>query len=705
MPTPTQQLRQSVLYVGLGIAFALVVSLALVARQTARLTLEEQARQRGVEVATRVGNLAGAYIRERRREAELLAASPLLIAAAAQGSQDVVQRGLDKLDIPTLERQFNRTRELGGDPALKRYLRDYVERSDVAELFFTDSHGYNVLTSDRTSDFVQSDEDWWQQAFAKGAFEGEPKYDSSAAAVSLEYDVAIRAPGRARPVGVLKVVYALDKLGPLLGVADLGDSAYLEVVDEHGHLLVAPAGEQLLTELPDEKQIQRVDRPRSAVVRTARGVPELVITVPANQGRWWIVFRQPTARAYAAASATERNLGIGLLAVLAVAVAVLLWLSRWLNRRVTEPVRAAGAIASRVASGDLSVTIVTERAEASEVSELLSAVHTMVVALRRLVGAIRQAADDAAAMAAEISAATQQMSAGTEELTATTQDLSKKAAEQSQLVRSAADDTGRILQIASILASGSEEAARRNAQLSGLARQHKDLLDQSTAQLAKLAEDVEKGAAEAEALTKAAQDIQKFVAQAKAVATQTNMLALNAAIEAARAGPQGRGFAVVADEVRKLASQAAISAGETADTVRGVTTRVQATRDRLLRLAQGGAAAREAAQSAAQGLATVAGEADANDAWSREIATSATEVERLVEEIATRLGEVAQGTEHLLASAEEIAASSEEQSASNQEIASSANQLAEAADKLQGAVKTFRLLQDEVEAPARQAAD
>src|SRR5439155_967426 len=96
---------------------------------------------------------------------------------------------------------------------------------------------------------------------------------------------------------------------------------------------------------------------------------------------------------------------------------------------------------------------------------------------------------------------------------------------------------------------GSEEAARRNTALSGVARRNKEVLDQSTAQLAKLAEDVEKGAAEAEALTKAAQDIQKFVAQAKAVATQTNMLALNAAIEAARAGPQGRGFAVVAEEI------------------------------------------------------------------------------------------------------------------------------------------------------------
>jgi methyl-accepting chemotaxis protein len=111
---------------------------------------------------------------------------------------------------------------------------------------------------------------------------------------------------------------------------------------------------------------------------------------------------------------------------------------------------------------------------------------------------------------------------------------------------------------------------------------------------------------------------------------------------------------------------------------------------------------REASQTAAQGLATVAGEADANDAWSREIAQSAGELRLLVEEIANRLGSVAGQTDSLLASAEELAASGEEQSASTQEIASSANQLAEAADRLTGAVKSFRLLADEQQ---QQAAD
>src|SRR2546427_289085 len=134
--------------------------------------------------------------------------------------------------------------------------------------------------------------------------------------------------------------------------------------------------------------------------------------------------------------------------------------------------------------------------------------------------------------------------------------------------RVAADDAGRILQIVTILAAGAEDSVRRNSSLATLARRHKETLDESTAQLSKLALEVETGAQEAVALAQASAEIQKFVAQAKAVATQTNMLALNAAIEAARAGPQGRGFAVVADEVRELASVAAAAAGGTGGHVR-----------------------------------------------------------------------------------------------------------------------------------------
>jgi methyl-accepting chemotaxis protein len=713
MPSRTQQFRQSFLLTGAVVALVLVTGFALLSSRSVTRIVERQANERGRDVATHVASLVGMYVRERRREAEALARSPAVVRAALDGSQQAISQGLPRLDTPTLERMFNQRRMLGGDPDLAAYLRDYVQRSEFAELFFTERHGYSVLASNRTSDFVQSDEEWWRRAAADGVYDGVPRYDSSAAAVSLEYDVAIRAPRVAAPVGVLKAVFALDRLSRLLTAADVGDGVRLQVVDAQGILIVGGGGggggggpnqADLLRPIPDAAAVPRLDRADTATVPGAAG-EELVVTVPVDNGKWWVVFRQPKSAAYAAARTTAANIVLWTVVLFGATLALLFAFWRRLNRRVTEPVKAAGAIASRVAGGDLSVTVAAERTGTAEVGDLLSSVHTMVVALRRLVGAIRTAADEAAAMATEISASTEEMSASTEEMSATCQDLTRRAAEQAQLVRAAADDATKILQIATILAAGADDSVRRNTVVAAVARRNKDVLDQSTVQLATLAEEVNRGVAEAEALARASSDIQKFVTQAKAVATQTNMLALNAAIEAARAGPQGRGFAVVADEVRKLASVAAAAAGDTADTVRGVLARVQATRDRLAQLAHGTGVARDAAQTAAQGLGTVAAEAQANDVWGREIAKMAGEMRSLVEEISARLGSVAHGTETLLASAEEIAASSEEQSASTEEIASSANQLAEAADKLTGAVKSFRLLADEEPPPQQQAAD
>ncbi len=699
MAIKSQHLRQSFLISGAGAAVLLVVFVAWLTSNRVGRVLEQEADARGRDVAGRVAAMVTQYLKERRREAVSLASQPPVINAVRDAGRSAVSRGLDRTPIPDLERTFNSTRQLGGDPVLRDYLRTYPAISDFAEVILTESHGLNVLASDRPSDFVQRDETWWQRAISEGSYEGSARFDSSAGTASLEFDVAIRPSPGQRPVGVLKTVLALDRLTVLLGTGAQAGRAYLQIVDGRGNVLVAKDPGLLLQALPDRDRIPLGTQPATAHVTTVRGESELVASVPANQ--WWVIYREPAASAFATARSTQRAVWLGALLVAAILIGALFWLSQRLGRLVTEPVRAAGAIASRVAGGDLSVSVTTHRAEASEVGELLSSVHSMVVALRRLVGAIRAAADEAAAMATEISASTEEMSASTEEMASTSQDLSRRAGEQAQLVRAAADDAARILQIAGKLAQGAEEAARRNADLSALARRHKDGLDQSTVRLAKLADEVAKGAEEAESLAQATARIQTFVAQTKAVATQTNMLALNAAIEAARAGPQGRGFAVVADEVRKLASVAAAAAGETADTVRGVLVRVQATRDRLVRLAEGGAAVREASQTAAQGLATVASEADANDVWSREIAQSAGELRSLVEEIANRLGTIAGQTDTLLASAEELAASGEEQSASTEEIASSANQLAEAADRLTGAVKSFRLLADEVQ----QAAD
>ncbi len=382
---------------------------------------------------------------------------------------------------------------------------------------------------------------------------------------------------------------------------------------------------------------------------------------------------------------------IATVAIVILGFLVMLFLVSWLTRVILRPVSNAAAVAARVASGDLTAPEFIAPGGASQVDTLTNAVSAMVTELRSLVGAIRGNAQEAAAMAQEISSATEEMSASTEEVSGTCNDLTDRATRQATLVRAAAEDAAKILAIAEELASSALGSAERNAALAELARSHKDQLDESSAELQRLAEEVERGAEEATALAAASEEIGKFVTQTKAIARQTHMLALNAGIEAARAGEEGRGFAVVAEEVRKLAGQAAQAATSTSDTVRAVQNRVELARDRLLRLAKGGQAARVAADTAARGLSRVANDAEQNDSWTRQISKSADEVRGLIGGIVGRMTEVSGGTEDVAAAAEEIAASSQQLSASTTEIANSAQQLAHAAQALFGEVSRFKV--------------
>jgi hypothetical protein len=89
-------------------------------------------------------------------------------------------------------------------------LVDFQEAHDgFPEIFVTDARGLVVAATNRTSDYLQSDEDWWKATYEHGRGRsrfGEIEYDESAYSESIPLYVPVVDPGTHEAIGVLKAV-------------------------------------------------------------------------------------------------------------------------------------------------------------------------------------------------------------------------------------------------------------------------------------------------------------------------------------------------------------------------------------------------------------------------------------------------------------------------------------------------------------------
>lgn len=84
-----------------------------------------------------------------------------------------------------------------------------------AEIFMTDARGLMVAMTNKTSDYLQSDEDWWVKCYANGqglAYYGNIEYDESAMSESIAVFVPIKDPQDNKAVGVIKAVIDISAI-------------------------------------------------------------------------------------------------------------------------------------------------------------------------------------------------------------------------------------------------------------------------------------------------------------------------------------------------------------------------------------------------------------------------------------------------------------------------------------------------------------
>ncbi|MEB3356500.1 MAG: methyl-accepting chemotaxis protein [Synechococcales bacterium] len=131
-------------------------------------------------------DLTSALVEDAKRFPDLVAINPLVIEGAKDAGEFVISEELDSLPIDQLEQRFASTKQLWPNSTLSRYMEQTRDTSGLAEIYFTDQHGFVVASSNPTSDFVQSDEEWWQRGQANEPSSLSYTFDDSAGVAGFD---------------------------------------------------------------------------------------------------------------------------------------------------------------------------------------------------------------------------------------------------------------------------------------------------------------------------------------------------------------------------------------------------------------------------------------------------------------------------------------------------------------------------------------
>ena len=154
--------------------------------------------------------LAGETIQQRLVDAtkitELIAANSDTLDSVIQTQEIVQELNLNQLSIAELEQKFATNKLLNPNQKLNSNLQRTAEISGLEEIFYTDRNGFNIAYSNPTSDFMQSDETWWQKGKNETQWLSSPQFDESANTVGFELVQAIKDPRTGEFLGVIKAL-------------------------------------------------------------------------------------------------------------------------------------------------------------------------------------------------------------------------------------------------------------------------------------------------------------------------------------------------------------------------------------------------------------------------------------------------------------------------------------------------------------------
>jgi len=310
------------------------------------------------------------------------------------------------LHIKEQEIEFTKNNSfIGGvsDVALTRdlletieFYRDEYGYNVVEELFVTNAYGANVALASGTSDYSQSDEEWWQQTKEIGKYVGKIQFDENYESYSIEFAYSILDVD-GNFIGILRVLITLDDL-----LNDFIQESTLLTISGRGILLLDSNGTQIFSN--EEVLLNDSPVPYFTIIQKGSDVGFFELDDEVDdfrlisyakstgyrtfEGFGWIVVIEQNSSSIVNEFVELRNsiIGVSILGMIASVIGGFL-----ISSNVSSPLKHLAIVADSISKGNFKIQTKTNKID--EINTISRSFDAMTKNLQKLINTEKQLAE------------------------------------------------------------------------------------------------------------------------------------------------------------------------------------------------------------------------------------------------------------------------------------------------------------------------
>jgi methyl-accepting chemotaxis protein len=524
----------------LSIAVLVSVNYVLNSNQTAQ-QVGDQLVTLSEEVILRAADQVFAEL----KNLQTLAQTPLLVDAVK--ATNLERAALTEAEIQSLDKAW-----IDNSPSLAptvyalrtneltQYLQEFLKNNpNQVEIFVTDVKGLNLAMTDKTSDFLQSDEGWWSSTYAEG--QGNPyiasvEFDESTRTYAMNLGVPVLDPLSKKVVGVLRGTLDVSFLIQTLGNVTVGETGHALLLDSDGNILFSPDPEFVMQIAPPE-MLALFESGQNGWTKGVElhGHPSIIAysQLPEELGNkldWHILMVQEQDEVN---QVITRSLLVSMLAGIIMAVVGIL-LALTTIRLITNPIKKMTDTFNLLATGDLDLKgqdpnyIARIEKQQDEVGGMYRAGSNLLVYLRDMVSVAQRVAKGDLTVQAEARSNDDQLGFA----------FTKMITELRNLISEVASSAKNVKEASENLTESATQASRATEQISVTIQEMARGTNQHAATITHTTQSVEQMSTAIEGVARGAQEQANAVNQATQIAGMINSTireVANKAQESARA--------------------------------------------------------------------------------------------------------------------------------------------------------------------------